>query len=212
MVGACCHTLKFNLSSTTSKLFLIVIRSILCREHRRQKQERRLHCILDTTYEVKDSTKHSSEHHRQSNKQLTLGEYLCQALVPVSYKSKMSASGNSEIRSCLSALFAVSQSSKAFAVAKGFIESAVEDIRDLHVKLNLASLQLDSDCRGKRKVESVILLILYTVATQVRICNQPFRNINTLLKPILQKFHPFLLLRYLFAIKSKQCFFSFRNM
>ena len=62
--------------------------------------------------------------------------------------------------STLSSLFVVSASAKVFALENGFLESIIEEIKDVHVKLNLASLQLEKDSGDKRKVRFFSFLCL----------------------------------------------------
>ena len=83
---------------------------------------------------------------------LTLGQYLAWVLLDVSSVSLVSGPERKSVISTLSSLFVVSASAKVFALENGFLESIMEEIKDVHVKLNLASLQLENYNGDKRKV------------------------------------------------------------
>ena len=99
---------------------------------------------------------------------LTVGEFTCRLLLDILNKP-WSAEINERkiICSTLAALFAVSYSAKKFACKSGFTESVVDDISDLHNKLNIASLQLNKDINGKRK-EKIFLTELSNLFSLVR--------------------------------------------
>ena len=83
---------------------------------------------------------------------VALGEYLCTLLVNMSNTFSVAAPGRMTVLSSLSSLFVVSMSSKATAIEAGFLESVTEDMKDIHVKLNLASLQLNNDDNRSKTV------------------------------------------------------------
>ena len=82
----------------------------------------------------------------------TLGQYLTWLLLELSDISIVCGPERKSIVSTLSSLFVVSASAKVFALENGFLESIIEEMKDVHVKLNLSSLQLGNDNCDKRKV------------------------------------------------------------
>ena len=83
---------------------------------------------------------------------LTLGEYLSTLLINISNTFSVASPGRKTALSSLSSLFVVSRSSKITAVDNGYLESIIEDMKDIHVKLNLASLQLSKDDHQNKMV------------------------------------------------------------
>lgn len=82
---------------------------------------------------------------------LTLGEYLGTLLMDQLGTFHVTSPGRKDVVASLSTLFVVCNSSKIIAVENGFIESLMEDIKDIHVKLNLASLEISkADVHSKK--------------------------------------------------------------
>ena len=148
-------------AQTTSDLFLAFFKAIFCREGKRPLPEKTFSEILDTPClslnvfkkEIKQVTQSTSPH-------LTLGEYLSNLLMNQLNTFHVAALGRRTVVSSLSCLFAVSTTSKLTAVETGFLESVIEDIKDIHVKLNLASLQMNKDDNQNKRVWCRALLHL----------------------------------------------------
>ena len=93
--------------------------------------------------------------------QLTLGEYLCNLLLNQMSMFHVAVPGRKVVVSSLATLFVISNSSKLKAIDSGFLEAVIEDMKDIHVKLNLASLQINRDENQNKKVwQSAALLLM----------------------------------------------------
>ena len=73
-------------------------------------------------------------------------------LINMSSTFSVTTPGRKAVLSTLSVLFVVSTSAKISAIEHGFLESIIEDIKDIHVKLNLASLKLSEDDNQNKTV------------------------------------------------------------
>lgn len=149
-----CQYSKVNgkVAQNTLTLLLTLMRSIFCREGRRNEDSRILYETLETPCLLPDARKREERSSGMQTTNLTHGQYLIWLLLELSNTSLASGPEHKLVVSTLSSLFVVSASAKIFALENGFLESILEEVKDLHVKLNLASLQLENDNGDKRKV------------------------------------------------------------
>lgn len=143
-------------AQTTIDLFLVLFTAIFCKEGRRAISERTLPEILDSpclslNAYMPDMIPAAGTD-INAGCHITLGEYLSTLLVNMSNTFSVASSGRKTVLSSLSSLFVVSRSSKISAVDNGYLESIIEDMKDIHVKLNLASLQLSKDDHQNKMV------------------------------------------------------------
>eukprot|EP00794_Sanderia_malayensis_P019973 gene19973-21931_t len=188
LICACPRTLQEGKSlSPTSRLFLVLLKNIMCREVKRDKQSGGLAITLDTPNDQlvlrqKDNTFGTNNRgicKEQLGGKLSIGAYFCDILMELCDRFYTAKSDKREVVSTLSVLFAVSISAKSFAVEHGFLESVLEEIKDTHVKLNLASIQLDKDNRDKRKEKPLLLELaeLFHMLRNLVYCSQDTKKV-----------------------------------
>eukprot|EP00112_Aurelia_sp_Birch-Aquarium-sp1_P008755 Seg1973.3 transcript_id=Seg1973.3/GoldUCD/mRNA.D3Y31 product=Rotatin protein_id=Seg1973.3/GoldUCD/D3Y31 len=154
-------------AQNTLTLLLTLMRSIFCREGRRNEDSRILYQTLETPCLLPDARKREEGSSGMQTTNLTQGQYLIWLLLELSNTSLASGPEHKLVVSTLSSLFVVSASAKIFALENGFLESILEEVKDIHVKLNLASLQLENDNGDKRK-EKVLQLELAEIFDSLR--------------------------------------------
>lgn len=148
------------ISQMTIDLFLILFKALFCKEGRREFTERTLSSTLDSHCSslavFKQDPKLPSSWDVNIGDHVALGEYMSTLLISMSSSFSVSTPGRKAVISSLSALFVVSTSAKISAIGHGFLESVIEDIKDIHVKLNLASLKLSKD-DNQNKTEKMLM-------------------------------------------------------
>ena len=144
------------ISHTTVDLFLILFKALFCKEGRREFRERTLLSTLDSPCSslsvFKQDPKLPSSSDANISGHVALGEYMSTLLINMSSSFSVTTPGRKAVLSSLSVLFVVSTSAKISAIEHGFLESIIEDIKDIHVKLNLASLKLSEDDNHNKTV------------------------------------------------------------
>eukprot|EP00795_Rhopilema_esculentum_P002944 gene2944-1191_t len=145
------------LAKSTVSLFLLLFSCIFGRESRRKCNHRTVPQALEGGSELLSFCKQSKEFHEKAA--FTLGEFFCKIFLDQLNRSMSIGQDKKTVLSALSLLFVLSTSSKQFALENGFLESTMEDVKDIHVKLNLASLQFEKEGAHKRKEKSLLLVV-----------------------------------------------------
>ncbi|XP_056009232.1 rotatin-like isoform X2 [Ostrea edulis] len=106
------------------------------------------------------------------------GYHLCKSLIPVYEQSVVRSSDHRSMErlhaaSALRNLLAVSQSAKSVALEIGFVETTIENIKQLHSKMNLEALQLGKST-AKKKEDSLVqdLIITFDVLRNLLFMNE----------------------------------------
>ena len=154
------------LAKSTVTLFLLLFSCIFGRESRRKCNYRTITQALDVASELLPFCKQNKEFHEKAP--FTLGEFFCKIFLDQLNRFMSIGQDKKTVLSALSLLFVLSTSSKQFALENGFLESTMEDIKDIHVKLNLASLQFEKEGTHKRKVMCVPFLIIKSLKKSQR--------------------------------------------
>ncbi|XP_077861552.1 rotatin-like, partial [Saccoglossus kowalevskii] len=146
------HVIRSSTSLSSTRVSVLkYITVLLTVEGVKQTQDKNIMFLMD-------GDKNSSV---ESDESVSSGQILCEVLLSA-YDCTLPTSNSVTIQekhligSALSTLLAVSHTAKTFALEAGLVESTIDQIKHIHVKLNMDSLQIGKTSSKKKQEDSQI--------------------------------------------------------